>query len=83
MACSEPHAFATFRAGFVRPGASWSAYLTSEARGARFELVDGGRFRVSPSAVLTAADRAFLREHRDSARACIEYVQQVCEVPRA
>jgi len=47
--------------------------LDIERRGARFELLDLGRFRVVPSSVLTPEDVAFLRRHRDEARRLLEY----------
>ena len=76
--CSDPGAaLVTFKAGFVAPWLVVARLLDLEARGARFELVDGGRFRVRPSSVLTDADRAFLREHRDAARACINYIARM------
>jgi hypothetical protein len=62
-----------FRGGFVADWAVVCRLLDLETRGARFLLLDGGRFKVVPPSVLTDADRAFLKEHRDAARACIAY----------
>jgi hypothetical protein len=44
-----------------------------EFRGARFVLKPDGGFRVVPPAVLSPADTAFLRLHRDEARRVLEY----------
>ena len=44
-----------------------------EAKGVRFELADGGRFRVVPGSALTAADRAFLSANRDEVHAILGY----------
>ena len=44
-----------------------------EARGARFELKPDGGFRVVPPSVLMPEDTAFLRAHRDEARAILAY----------
>jgi hypothetical protein len=72
MASSEAR-LVTFRGGLV---ASWpvvARLLDLEARGARFVLLAGGRFRVEPAAVLTVDDTAFLRQHRDEARRVLDY----------
>jgi hypothetical protein len=63
----------TFRGGFVADWAIVRRLLDLEARGARFELVDGGRFRVLPLSVLTADDSAFLRANRNEARRVLEH----------
>ena len=63
----------TFRGGFV---AAWSVVqrlLELERRGARFELLAEGRFRVVPPDLLTADDVRFLRGHRDEARQAIRH----------
>lgn len=63
----------TYRGGFV---ASWpvvARLLDLEARGARFVVLAGGRFRVEPADVLTPDDTQFLRLHRDDARRVLEY----------
>ena len=78
-ASSDPPVLVTFRGGFVADWTVVSRLLDLEARGARFELVDGGRFRVTPPAILTPADRTFLRARRDEARAIIGYYTD--EVP--
>jgi len=72
-ATSDEPAVVVFRGGFSAPAAVVRVLLTLEARGARFELKDGGGFRVRPVEVLTAEDTAFLRAHRDEARRVIEY----------
>ena len=73
-ACSEaPITLVTFRDGFSADWTIVCRLLDLEARGARFELVHGGRFRVVPLSVLTADDVAFLRAHRDEARRVLEY----------
>lgn len=63
----------TFKGGFV---ADWNVVrrlLDLEARGARFELLEGGRFRVHPPSLLTADDCAFLLARRDESRRVLEY----------
>ena len=63
----------TFRGGFV---ADWSIVvrlLEIESRGCRFELLNGGRFRVVPREKLTADDVAFLCANRDEARRVLDY----------
>lgn len=73
-ACSEaPITLVTFRGGFSADWAIVRRLLDLESRGARFELVEGGRFRVLPLSVLTAADVVFLRAHRDEAPRVLEY----------
>lgn len=52
-----------------------SKLIDLETRGARFQLSAAGRFRVEPVAVLTDADRTFLREHQADARRAIEYAE--------
>jgi len=62
-----------FRGGF---SANWTVVarlLELEGRGARFVLEDGGRFRVIPPALLTAADIAFLRSNRAECRSVLSY----------
>jgi hypothetical protein len=55
---SEPGAtLVTFRGGFVADWQLVERLLEIEARGAVFDLVDGGRFRVVPGHVLTEGDR--------------------------
>jgi hypothetical protein len=71
--CSEAPVFVTFRGGFVADWAIVQRLLELENRGARFELVEGGRFRVLPASLLTADDVAFLRERRHDARRILEY----------
>lgn len=63
----------TFRGGFVADWAVVHRLLDLEARGCRFVLEAGGRFRVVPPSALTADDKVFLRARRDEARAVIEY----------
>ena len=63
----------TFRGGFVAPWPVVARLLDLEARGARFALLDGGRFRVEPADVLTPGDRVFLTAHRDEARRVLDY----------
>jgi len=80
MPVSSEQAMVTFKGGFV---AEWSIVhrlLDLEARGARFELVKGGRFRVIPPHLLSSDDVAFLREHRDQARLVIEYQADVAHL---
>ena len=64
----------TFRGGFVADWTVVARLLALEARGCSFRLEDGGRFRVQPSDKLTPDDIAFLRQHRDEARAISAYV---------
>ena len=63
----------TLRGGYVVDAAVVRRLLDLERRGARFELLGEGRFRVDPPAVLTPDDIAFLRMHRDEARRVLEY----------
>jgi hypothetical protein len=72
-ACSEARVLVHFRGGFVADWCVVRVLLELETRGARFELVGGGRFRVLPSRVLSSDDIAFLREHRDEARSVLAY----------
>jgi hypothetical protein len=76
---TETPTLVTFRGGFVAEWLVVEWLLDLEARGARFELVDGGRFLVMPPAILTPADRTFLQARRDEARAVIRYYTD--EVP--
>jgi hypothetical protein len=67
-ASSDPPVLTTFAGGFT---ADWSVVVTLldlESRGVRFELVEGGRFRVMTLSVLTPADRAFLTAPRRASR---------------
>ncbi len=70
---SDTHALVTFRGGFVADWAVVHRLLELEARGARFLLLAGGRFRVEPPALLDEESREFLRAHRDEARRVLEY----------
>jgi phage N-6-adenine-methyltransferase len=73
MPDSSERQLVTFRGGFVADWAIVSRLLALEGRGARFELVEGGRFRVVPPEVLTSEDVTFLKAHRADARAVIAY----------
>jgi hypothetical protein len=73
MPATSEATFVVFRGGFVADWRIVSRLLALEARGARFELKPAGRFRVVPASTLTAEDTAFLRAHRDEARAVLEY----------
>jgi hypothetical protein len=73
LAPSETPTLVTFRGGFVATWPVVAKLIDLEFRGARFELLDGGRFRVIPPSVLTADDVAFLKAHRDEARRVIQY----------
>jgi hypothetical protein len=77
-ACSSSTtpAFVTFRGGVVADWRVVRRLLELEARGCRFTLEEGGRFRVVPFDRLTTDDATFLREHRDAARLVLEYCQQ-------
>lgn len=55
--------------------------LDIERRGATFQLLEAGRFRVVPPDVLTAEDAAFLRQHRDDARKLLEYDAHAVKEP--
>jgi len=70
MACSEVVAL---KGGLVAKTEVVVRLLEIERRGARFELLPAGRFRVEPFALLSAEDVTFLREHRDEARRLLEY----------
>ena len=81
MASSDP-CLVTFRGGFVADVAIVSRLIDIEARGATFELLPEGRFKVVPPERLTGDDVAFLRTRRDEARAAIEYSHRLAaEVP--
>jgi hypothetical protein len=70
---SDTPTIVTLRGGLA---VSWSVVaklIDLEFRGAKFELLDDGHFKVVPSSVLTADDTAFLKAHRDEARRVIEY----------
>jgi hypothetical protein len=69
-----------FRGGFAAPWPTVQRLLDLEARGARFELLPDDRFRVVPPTVLTPADVAFLKAHRDEARQIIAYSERMNEV---
>ena len=73
--CSD--ALVTLNGGMTVRWAVVAKPLDLEARGATFELVEGGGFAVAPRSVLTDDDRAFLRVHRDDARRCLEYVESI------
>jgi hypothetical protein len=63
----------TFRGGAVFRLDVVARLLALEHRGARFVLLADGGFRVVPPDLLTADDTAFLRAHRDQARAVVRY----------
>lgn len=79
MTSSDAPAFVTFRGGFVADWQVVSRLLDIEARGATFEPVEDGRFRVVPADLLTPADRTFLRQRRDEARRVIDYYSMLAE----
>jgi len=70
---AAPFKLVTFKHGFIAAYPVVAKLLDLEARGATFELLADGRFRVNPGTVLTDDDRTFLREHRDEAKRVIEY----------
>jgi hypothetical protein len=70
MARSE---FVTFRGGFIARLDVVERLLDLERRGAQFALLADGGFRVEPADVLTPDDSAFLKAHRDEARAVVRY----------
>jgi hypothetical protein len=72
-ATSDAPTMVTFKGGFVAARAVVARLLDLEYRSARFVLKPGGGFRVVPATVLTPDDTAFLRQHRDEARAVLEY----------
>ena len=78
---SEPH-LVHFRGGFVAHWTVVKRLLDLERRGCRFELLAGGRFRVIPPEALTPEDVAFMREHRDEARAILAYNADASESPQ-
>jgi hypothetical protein len=63
----------SFRNGFVAPLDVVLWLLDLERRGAEFILQATGRFKVEPPDLLTAADREFIRLHRDEARRVLAY----------
>jgi hypothetical protein len=77
---SEVPTLVTFRGGFVADSAVVSRLIDLEARGARFVLLAGGRFRVIPGSILTADDARFLEARRDEARQVLEYQADTGEV---
>ena len=62
-----------FRGGFSARSDVVERLLDIESRGGRFVPQPDGRFRVEPASLLTSADRAFIRQHRDEARRVLEY----------
>jgi hypothetical protein len=73
----------TFRNGFVADWHVVNRLLGIEARGARFELLAHGKFRVVPYDTLTLEDVAFLRARRDEARKVLEYQADVSRLRTA
>jgi hypothetical protein len=71
--CSDAPLLVTFRDGFVANWLVVQRLLDLEFRGATFELVEAGRFKVVPASLLTADDVQFLRAHRDEARRVLQY----------
>jgi hypothetical protein len=72
-AFSKAPTLVNFRGGFVADWQVVNRLLGIEARGARFELLADGRFRVIPSDALTLEDVEFLRARRVEARQVLEY----------
>jgi len=72
MAHSE--SLVVFKGGFVADYVVVERLLDLAQRGATFEVVDDARFKVVPPAVLTDADKMFLRLRRDEARAVVGYM---------
>jgi hypothetical protein len=70
----------TFRDGFVADWPVVQRLLDLEGRGCRFQLEDGGRFRVIPSDLLTRDDVAFLLRRRNEARAVLDYCERLAQV---
>jgi hypothetical protein len=74
MACSDiTTTVVTLKGGLAADVNVIARLIDIEARGARFELLEGGRFRVVPPEVLTPEDRRFLADRRDEARRVLEY----------
>jgi hypothetical protein len=67
----------TLRGGVVASLEVLQRLWALEHRGARFELLEDGRFRVVPIDVLTPEDKSFLRAHRDEARTLLDYEAEV------
>jgi hypothetical protein len=78
---SEAAQVVTFKGGFAADWAVVSRLMNLEARGARFHLLNGGRFKVDPPSELTADDVAFLRARRDEARQVLAYNEAICREP--
>ena len=78
MASSE---LVTFRGGFVADWQVVQRILDLETRGCRFQVEQGGRFRVIPPDKLTSDDVEFLLRRRDEARAVLDYCQGLIDVP--
>jgi hypothetical protein len=66
----------TLTGGFVAEWEVIERLIAIEARGCRFRLEEDDRFRVVPFDELTPDDVAFLQQHRDAARAVLEYCAQ-------
>jgi hypothetical protein len=81
-ASSNQPGLVSFKHGFTCEWAVVQCLLALEARGVRFELMDGGRFRVVPADLLSEDDRRFLRARRDEARLCLEYIERMVEQPQ-
>jgi len=67
--------------GPVVPASIVSWLIDAEFRGLRFRPAPDGQLRVGPPAVVTPEDLAFIRRHRDVLRACVVYVDRMCEAP--
>ena len=81
MATTASSELVTFRGGFVADWEVVQRLLDLEARGCRFQMEEGGRFRVIPPDKLTPDDTSFLRRRRDEARAVLDYSQRLRDAP--
>jgi len=55
--------------------------LDCEDRGITFSTEADGRARLHPGRLVTDADLAFARAHRDEVRAAVAYIERMCEAP--
>ena len=70
----------TFRGGFVLPESVVRWLFDAHDRGLTFELHDD-KLRVRPAENVRPADDRFIREHRDSIRAAVAYIDEIARAP--
>ena len=68
--------------GFVVPDVVLLWLLDAEGRGLRFFALEDDILRVRPKSSITAADDAFLREHKPLLLACVRYCDEMAQEHR-